>query len=93
MSKSDRTNASDQRVREVLYVGPSPDDDRRVVVTMELTCGCRVTQILREDRVSTSGGRSTVQGTVACPKGHPTPEWMHGQAANSLIRRALGRTG
>lgn len=70
--------STDQVVRKVLYLGPAPDDDSSVVVTMELTCGCEITRILSERRItSVSGGSAVVKGDIPCPKGHPSPDWLH----------------
>lgn len=59
-------------VRRLLDLGPDPDDPTRVLATLELMCGCRVTRSLPEDRVvERPGGERFMVGKVPCPQGHP----------------------
>lgn len=68
----------DQAARKLLYLGPDPDDDDSVVVTVELTCRCVITRVLSERRIShsTEVGYG-IKGDLPCPKGHPSPAWLH----------------
>ncbi|MEM9456173.1 MAG: hypothetical protein AAGF11_18470 [Myxococcota bacterium] len=86
--------STDQVVRRVLYLGPAPDDDSSVVVTVELTCGCEVTRVLSERRVAKlNEGGFIIKGDIPCPNGHPSPAWLHERTAWFSNRNRLARTG
>lgn len=92
MNAHQQTPASNQRVRQIHYLGPSPEDESWVVATVELSCGCQITRTLRERRIETlAGGRPVVLGELPCPTGHPTPRWMKGRRTSWLVKNALGR--
>ncbi|MEM9457050.1 MAG: hypothetical protein AAGF11_22925 [Myxococcota bacterium] len=84
---------ADQKVTNLLYLGPAPDDESNVVVTVELTCGCRVTRVVHKRRVCADrSGGYTIAGRVPCPVGHPAPAWQDDHEPMWLISHALGRT-
>lgn len=58
-------------VRRLIAVEPASDPSR-VIATMELQCGCRVTKEIGEDRiVDRPGGERFAVGKLPCPVGHP----------------------
>ena len=86
--------STDQVVRRVLYLGPAPDDDSSVVVTVELTCGCELTRVLSDRRIAkVTEGSFIVKGDLPCPKGHPSPEWLHERTTWFSGRNRLARAG
>lgn len=81
-----------QTARKVLFLGPCPEDDGSVVVTVELTCGCRITRVLEDARIRTlAGGGQIVNGELPCPKDHEVPASIRKARGSSLVSRALGR--
>ena len=63
-----------QGVRKVFFVGPDRNDPTCKVATMELTCGCKVTQSIKGSWLrELSEAGYVVDGEVACPKGHELP--------------------
>lgn len=81
-----------QTARKVLFLGPCPEDDGSVVVTVELTCGCRITRVLKHARIRTlAGGGQIVNGELPCPKDHEVPASIRRANTSSFISRALGR--
>ncbi|MCA9651719.1 MAG: hypothetical protein H6712_10575 [Myxococcales bacterium] len=79
-----------QGVRKVFFVGPDRNDPTCKVATMELTCGCKVTQSIKGSWLrELSEAGYVVDGEVACPKGHELPASL--KTKSTLIDRALGR--
>ena len=58
-------------VRRLITVEPAAEPSR-VVVTVELLCGCEITRTIGEDRIlDRPGGERFAVGKLPCPVGHP----------------------
>lgn len=61
-----------QPATRLLSTAALPDDDTRVQATLELRCGCTVTQAIAIDRIlQRPDGERIAVGKYRCPVGHP----------------------